>query len=312
MSVCVYRNHHIDSTRWSRFPWRDDDIVICTYGKSGTTWLQQILAQIIYKGRDDLHIHSLSPWWDMVVFPIEDVVKMVEEIKDRRFIKTHLPYFAFPPPPKQQKVVYVARDGRDAIWSFHNHQESAQQLWYDVLNNAPDRVGPPIERPKEKIEYFKDFLYGVEGKRGTVDPDMGFDPFGEGYPLWPFFPHIKSWYDAAQTNKNIYLLHFNDLKKDLKGEIRKLAQFLEIPLENEEKIFEHCSFEWMKNNGNLVVPANGAFWKDGTSSFIYKGTNERWKEVLPKELSDEYERIAEERLGKECAEWLKNGKTKEH
>jgi len=299
----------MDSRRWSQFPWRDDDIVISTWAKSGTTWLQQILGQLIHKGKDDVVVYQISPWWEMRVFPIEDAIKGVEEIKERRFIKTHLPSFAFPTPPKQQKMIFVGRDGRDAVWSYHNHHSSSEEPLYKALNETPGLVGPPLGQPKEdKVEYFKDFLYGVEGKRGTVDLEVGYDPFGEGYPLWPFFDFIKSWYEAAQTNPNIYLLHFNDLKRDFKGEIQMLADFLELPLENEEIIAEHCTLKWMRDHGNQIVPGGGGWWKDGVLSFLNQGTNQRWKGELPEELSADYERIAEEKLGRKCAEWLTNGR----
>ena len=36
-------NHHFDSTIWNDFAFRDDDIIIGTYAKSGTTWMQQII-----------------------------------------------------------------------------------------------------------------------------------------------------------------------------------------------------------------------------------------------------------------------------
>ena len=32
-------NHHMKSTVWNDFTFRDDDIVIATYAKSGTTWM---------------------------------------------------------------------------------------------------------------------------------------------------------------------------------------------------------------------------------------------------------------------------------
>ena len=41
-------NHHFDSTIWNDFRFRDDDIVISTYAKSGTTWMQQIIAQLLF------------------------------------------------------------------------------------------------------------------------------------------------------------------------------------------------------------------------------------------------------------------------
>ena len=43
-----YRNHHLDSTRWDHFHVRDDDIVVTTAYKAGTTWTQRILAALIH------------------------------------------------------------------------------------------------------------------------------------------------------------------------------------------------------------------------------------------------------------------------
>ena len=62
-------NHHFDSTIWSDFAFRDDDIVIATYGKSGTTWVQQIVAQLLFNGAEDISVAELSPWLDLRVPP---------------------------------------------------------------------------------------------------------------------------------------------------------------------------------------------------------------------------------------------------
>ncbi len=40
----VYQNHHFDSTRWNFVALRDDDIVVATPYKGGSTWMLTLLA----------------------------------------------------------------------------------------------------------------------------------------------------------------------------------------------------------------------------------------------------------------------------
>jgi len=49
------------------------------------------------------------------------------------------------------------------------------------------------------------------------------------------------------------------------------------------------------------------FWNGGAQTFIHKGTNGRWRDVLKEEESLKYERLAVEELGQECAHWLAIG-----
>jgi aryl sulfotransferase len=62
-------NHHFDSTIWNDLQFRDDDIVIGTYAKSGTTWVQQIVSQLIFNGQEGLEVAEMSPWLDLRVPP---------------------------------------------------------------------------------------------------------------------------------------------------------------------------------------------------------------------------------------------------
>ena len=63
------QNHHFDSTIWNDLRFRDDDVVIATYAKSGTTWVQQIVAQLLFAGADGLPVAEMSPWLDLRVPP---------------------------------------------------------------------------------------------------------------------------------------------------------------------------------------------------------------------------------------------------
>ena len=47
-------NHHFDSTIWNDLRFRDDDVAIATYAKAGTTWTQQIVAQLLFGGDPEL------------------------------------------------------------------------------------------------------------------------------------------------------------------------------------------------------------------------------------------------------------------
>ena len=108
---------------------------------------------------------------------------------------------------------------------------------------------------------------------------------------------------------NVKLIHFSALKEDMAGEIRSIADFIDQPIDesNWEKILHHCSFDYMKENATTSVPLGGAFWDGGAETFVHKGTNGRWKDVLSEEDCAKYETMAVNELGEDCAHWLKTG-----
>ncbi len=86
----------IDSTVWNDFRFRDDDIIISTYAKSGTTWMQQIVSQVLFDADTEVEVHAMSPWMDFQLPPKPKKLAMVEAQTHRRFMKTHLPVDALP------------------------------------------------------------------------------------------------------------------------------------------------------------------------------------------------------------------------
>jgi aryl sulfotransferase len=283
-------NQHIDSTIWNDFKFRNDDIIISTYAKSGTTWMQQIISQMLFDADTEMEVHAMSPWIDFRVPPKEVKLPMVEAQAHRRFVKTHLPVDALVYSP-HAKYVYLGRDGRDVVWSLYNHHKNGAPAMYDALNNSPGRVGPPLEPPTDDIrQYFLDWLER------------------DGYPYWSFWDNVRTWWEIRKL-PNILMVHFDVLKNRMPEEMRRIAMFLDIKI-NEDKwdlMVEHCTFDWMKEHGENSVPMGGAMWVGGTKTFINKGTNGRWKDTLTPQDSAEYDAKALQELGPECAHWLATG-----
>ena len=283
-------NHHFDSTIWNDFVFRDDDIVIASYPKSGSTWLQQIIAQLLFNGEEDLEVADMSPWMDLRIPPKEIKLPLVEAQTHRRFVKTHLPTDALVFSDKV-KYIFIGRDGRDIVWSLYNYHTVANKAWYSGLNKTPGRIGPPMERPPDSIkQYYHEWL----------DRD--------GHPFWPYWENVRSWW-AIRKLPNVLLIHFANLKHDMPGTIRQIAEYLNIPVDDNkwESIVMHCGFDYMKENATKSVPFGGVLWKGGLQSFIYKGINGRWREILEKNEIEKYDHMAAKELSPECAQWLATG-----
>lgn len=283
-------NHHMDSTVWDEFVFRDDDIIIGTWAKSGTTWMQQIIGQLVLGPDPDLRAMELSPWLDIRVMPRTEILAQMEAQTHRRFVKTHLPLDALTFSPRA-KYIYVGRDARDVVWSLFNHHHQFNDEAYRMFNETPGLVGPPLPRPIDDVrEYWHQWL----------DRD--------GYPFWSFFENVSTWW-AARNLPNVMLVHFNDLKADMEGAMGEIAAFLEIETNPDTwpEIVEYCSFDWMKANAERITPMASMLFKDGSQGFINKGTNSRWRDVLSTAECAEFEAIAKEKLGEECANWLAHG-----
>jgi serine/threonine protein kinase len=136
--------------------------------------------------------------------------------------------------------------------------------------------------PTEKAPFRADTVFGVIHHVCEADPR----------PIHEFHPEIQNWLVAAIE--------------------RLLAKppadrFSSAEEAADESILLHCSFDYMKAHATKSVPLGGAFWDGGAQTFIHKGTNGRWREVLSVEESGKYEAAASANLPPDCARWLATG-----
>jgi aryl sulfotransferase len=269
----------LDSTLWNEFEFRDDDIVVSTYSKCGTTLTQQILAQLIFDGDPGVFGLAISPWIEARGFP---ALEMALSQTHRRILKTHLALEELVYSPKA-KYIFVGRDLRDIIWSLHNHFINFNREAVPNIDTSHMDVNPDVR------QFYHDFLDGRPPQQ------------------WPFWSHAQGWWNARAL-PNLLTLHFADLIADLPGHFRKIAAFLEIPLDETKLpiMVSHCSMAHMRKAGAGNEAMNRVF-KQGMNNFINKGTNGRWRDVLSAEEIDKCDQIAARELTPDCAAWLRNG-----
>lgn len=295
----TYQNHHLDSTRWKWFTPRDDDIVIATSYKAGTTFTQTIVGNLLFPdGNLPGPATFISPWLDMRVFPLELVLGQLEAQSHRRYIKTHLPLDGLPY-FENTRYICVSRDARDVFMSLLNHWGNHTPDFYALINGIPGRVGDPFPEYIDDIKStWRDWM-----TRNWFDWEVG------GYPYWSHLSHALTFWKYKDL-PNIMMLHFNDLLVDLDGEMRRIAEFLDIdvPADQWAEVVKRCEFSQVKKDPSKVVGANIDFaFKRGADTFINKGTNGRWVDILDDEDLALYE-SAMAQLPPDYAHWLEHGR----
>lgn len=117
-------------------------------------------------------------------------------------------------------------------------------------------------------------------------------------------------YWEARDEPNVLLVHYNDLKKDLEGEMRRIADFLDIEVDEDlwPKLVEAAKFEAMKANVETLMPEAAVTRKGGGNSFLHKGTNGRWRGIVDQEDLDLYDAKVKEEVSPELAQWNEFGR----
>jgi aryl sulfotransferase len=275
----------MNSKLWNDFVFRDDDIVIATYAKSGTTLTQQIVAQLVFDADPNVYGQAISPWIDFRLTP--EAPAQARAQTHRRFLKTHLPLRHLVYSPKA-KYLFVARDTRDVAWSLHNHLTNFTETAIKACAEAADGFEPPPPPDPDIRRFYHAFLDGPA-------------------QVPAYWSYIQEWWDI-QGLPNILLLHYAELIADLPGQIRRIAAFLDIHL-NEALLPDmvaHCSLAHMRKVA-ASDPLLSRHFQRGAETFINKGTNGRWREVLSLDEIEKCDLIAARELEPDCAAWLRQG-----
>lgn len=297
----LYRSWTTDSRRWAHYRPRDGDVIIATYPKCGTTWMQRIVDLLVFQSPEPRSINEVSPWIDRSISPIESVMEQIEKQAHRRFLKSHLPFDGLPY-FEAVRYIHVARDGRDACMSYFNHCSAYTASMYAALDQAAaeDMRAPAPRCPDDVRIFWHDWL-----TRG-IEP--GSD---DGFPGLSFFDFENTWW-RARSRENVLLVHYNDLKEELEGEMRRIAAFLSIDVEEGSwaPIVRAATFEEMKRDGEALLPQLGTLIEGGSQRFLYKGSNGRWREVISAAELALYENKAASRFTRGLASWIEGGRVK--
>jgi aryl sulfotransferase len=297
-----YRTWSIDSRRWANYQARPDDIVIATSPKCGTTWTQQIVGSLVFQDALPRPIPEVSPWPDTRFrLPLDQLEVAMEAQTHRRFLKTHLPIDGLPL-YDQVRYIHVARDGRDAAMAMHNHYggfTEAHLARLDQIGLDDPALGRPYPRlPKAAAAYFRLWLSTpvVEGQ-------------SDGMPSPSFFD-LEAGYWAERRRPNVLLVHFNDLKADLDTEMRRIAAFLEIPVDEAiwSELVAAARFEAMKAAGAVLMPPMRTTLAGGADQFFNQGSNGRWRAVLDDTDQAAYAAKVREKFSPNLAAWIEGGR----
>nr|XP_010990179.2 sulfotransferase 1C2 isoform X1 [Camelus dromedarius]XP_031296872.1 sulfotransferase 1C2 isoform X1 [Camelus dromedarius] len=260
------------------FEAKPDDLVICTYPKSGTTWIQEIVDMIEQNGDVEkcqrATIQHRHPFLEWARPPQPSGVEQAREMPSPRVLRTHLPTQLLPRSfwETRCKFLYVARNAKDCTVSYYHFQRMNQTL--------PD--------PGPWEEYLETFLSGKVG-----------------WGSW--FEHVKGWWEVRHRYQILFLF-YEDLKRvsqghsgkeplqtqDPKREIQKVVQFLGKRVDGPvlDRIVQETSFEKMKANpmtNRSLVPKS--ILDQSISPFMRKGTVGDWKNHFTVAQNERFEEI---------------------
>ncbi|XP_047664525.1 sulfotransferase 2B1-like [Tachysurus fulvidraco] len=249
--------HTADSLKYfESFQVQDDDVIVITYPKSGTTWMQEILP-LLLNGGDFTPVLTI-PNWDRVPWLEERrAAKIAEKLSAPRAFVSHMPYHLMPSSffSSKAKVIHVSRNPKDVlVSSFHFHQMTSF-----------------LHDPGTLEEFTDQFLAG-----------------NVMYGKWT--DHAKSWRNTDLGDR-IFYITYEEMIQDLPGVLERILFFLGKCLSKDvlNRVTEHCEFRSMKQNkmsNYSLLPE--ALMDTKKSTFLRKGIVGDWKNYFSPELESKF------------------------
>ncbi len=294
----VYKNAHLDSRRWVQVKFRDDDNIICTSLKSGTTWMQRIMSLLTHQDLkvDDKVMKMMWPDADFMG-PMDELVETMEKVDFRRTFKTHLPLDGLPY-DKNVKYIQVTRDVRDAFFSLQNHLEIMSDDLLAILDANDDKPFPRFKDLGDVHQRWHDWITtGI------------FDWEEDGYPFNSMINYVETFWPYRHL-PNILMVHFTDMLDDLDGQMRRVAKFCEIDVPEEKwpEFVEAATFGSMKKDLSSLEPGFNKIFKGGGAAFM-DSVDGKWKDILnEKDLALYETRMS--KLDPDMRAWIEKGSLK--
>ncbi len=286
----TYLHRLRDSERWKAYAPRDDDIIVCSPQKAGSTWMRTICALLVFQSSEfPAPLSQFSPCLESLNLPIDDLMARLERQTHRRIIKTHLPLDGLPY-HDAPTYLFIGRDPRDIFLSLARH----------IANVHPDaRLAngmppwPLDEIPDDRRAFFRKWI-----------TTPGFPGEHDGWPASSPLSHARTYW-RHRGCPNIHLFHYADLKADLTGQMRRVSEILGIPVNEERwpRLVDAARFESMKRRASELVPPGGR----DPAAFFAKGKSGQFEAVLGPIERALYRRAMTERVAPDLADWLENG-----
>lgn len=303
--LVTYRMLMFDSERWQRFEHRPGDIVISTPPKSGTTWTQMLCALMIMDGPTfPAPLDALSPWLDMRIRTEDEVFAIYDAQTHRRFIKTHTPLDGLPLRDDVSYVV-VGRDPRDVLVSWEHH--SANMDIPLIVQHRMDAVG---------LDDLADYEEEIAPK--DPDPAVRFRQFVETewspmlmIGLANVLHHLDTGWQRRDA-ANVGMFHYLDYRRDLGGEMARLAALCRIDVSRErlEQLAPEAGIGRMRERADEVVPdvARSDHFKD-RAGFFRSGATGEWVDRTTEADRARYDERVAELVSPDLAHWAHAGAT---